>query len=160
MRTILIVPGVLALLLFAGCKKDEGDEDMYTVDALTFGTYYTNCDSACVKMYEVTPSSLCRDDSADLKEMLAWGYKFSNINLLDGSRLAAAKPLLTQVPKALFDKSAVVFGDPGPEGGLYIKVRTIPGSYRFKIDLRNSADQPAEVQAFKQQVLEVMAKLK
>ncbi len=156
-----MVPGMLALLLlFAGCKKDEGDEDMYTVDALTFGTYYTNCDSACVKMYEVTPSALCRDDSADLADMLTWGYKFSNINLLDGNRLAAAKPLLTQVPKELFDKSTVVYGNPGPEGGMYIKVRTIPGSYRFKIDLRNSADQSAELVAFKQRVLAVMAKIK
>lgn len=159
MGRILIAFSLFGLLL-AGCKRDDGDEDMYTVDALTFGTFYSNCDSACVKMYEVTPSSLCRDDSATLEDMLAWGYKFSNINVLDAGRLTTARPLLQQVPRELFEKSTVAFGDPGPEGGLYIKVRTIPGSYRFKIDLRNSPDQSAEVVAFKQQVLEVMARVK
>lgn len=154
-----VVP-IACVLFFAACNKNKQDEDMYTVDALTFGLYYPGCDSNCVEMYEVTPSALSHDDSAKLADIASWKYKFTTTNLLVGNKLAIAKPLLTAVPKELFNRNAIVFGAPGSDGALYIKVLTIPGSYRFKIDLKNSADQSAEVLAFKQKVLEVMGKIR
>lgn len=151
---------IVCSLFWAACNKGKDDEDMYTVDALTFGTYYSGCDTNCVLMYEVTPSALSRDDSARLADIASWKYKFTTVNLLTGNKLAMAKPLLTEVPRELFGKNAIVYGNPGADGAIYIKVQTIPGSYRFKIDLRNTAGQSAEVVAFKQKVLDVMGKIK
>ncbi|MBX2905654.1 MAG: hypothetical protein KF744_06415 [Taibaiella sp.] len=157
-RIVLAIAFVSTLV--AGCNRNADEEDKYTVDMLTFGTYYTNCDSACITMYEVTPSTVCRDDSATLADMTAWKYKFTNVRLLDVNRQAIAKPLLSQVPHELFANSTTVLGDPGPEGGMYLRIQTIPGIYLFKIDLRNSADQSQAVVAFKKQVLDVMTRIK
>lgn len=144
----------------AACNKDKEDPDKYIVDALTFGTYYPDCDSGCVTMYEVRPTTVARDDSAKMKDLLAWGYTFTNVVVLTAARTPVATPLLTSVPRELFKGSTVVLGSPGAKGGMYLRIMTIPGIYLYKIDLNDSPDQSEEVRAFKRKVLETMGNLK
>lgn len=129
------------------------------VDALTFGTWYSNCDS-CATMYEVRPTTLCKDDSVISGDLAGWGYNFKTTVSYDAGRQATAKALLQEVPHELFGHSTLVLGDPVSNGGMYIRIQTIPGIYLIKIGLPNSSGQSAEVLAFKQKVLDVMAKVK
>jgi len=159
LKTILIML-VPVLLLTASCHKG-GDEEETVADGLVFGTYYGFCTKNCVKMFEVHNSTLAKDDSVKYAD-LTWNYKFKTSRLLDKASLTKANALLGQVPKRLFSGGAQTFGSPDShdQGGLYIEIETISGNYKFKLDMDDTPDQPAEVIAFKKQVLGVLAQIK
>jgi hypothetical protein len=152
---------VSVLLLATSCKRDRFTEDSETVDRLVFGSFYGTCDSDCVHIYQLDNSTIARDDSAKFGS-LTWAYKFTTITQLSKPNAVIAKPLLTMVPKELLANSNTTFGCPDchGQGGLYIIVKTIPGIYRFRLDMDNTADQSAELIAFKAKMIDVLKQIK
>jgi hypothetical protein len=157
MRPILLL--LLSLLLVSSsCNKPE--DDKYVADALVFGTYHGMCASNCVDMYEIRYSTMAKDDSVKYTD-LTWNYTFKTYRLIAKTKQQIAVQLLSEVPKELFANGATTYGSPDShdQGGVYLEVKSIPGNYKFKLDMDDTPDQSDEVKAFKQKVLTVLRQI-
>lgn len=146
------------LMISSACNKPE--DEQYVADALVFGTYYGMCIGNCVKMYEVRPSTLVKDDSVKNTD-LTWNYTFKTYRLLDKTKQQIAVQLLNEVPKELFANGATTFGSPGShdQAGVYLEVKGMTGNFKFKLDTDDTPDQSAELIAFKKKVLTVITQI-
>jgi hypothetical protein len=157
MRPFILL--LLSILMFSSsCNKPE--EDKYVADALVFGTYYGMCASTCLNMYEIRHSTLAKDDSVVYAD-LTWNYTFKTYRLIAKTKQQIAVQLLNEVPKELFANGTTTYGSPDShdQGGVYLEVKSIPGNYKFRLDMDDTPDQSADVRAYKQKVLSVLKQI-
>lgn len=148
---------VPALFILCSCRHTTENSK---VQKLVFGSYYGMCLSNCVHIYQLTETSLAKDDSAQYST-LSWTYNFTTTQVLDVSKFNKAKDLLNQVPSELLVNNNKTYGCPDchDQGGIFIMIENGSAIIRVRLDRDNTSDQSPEVVAFKQKVISVLDQL-
>lgn len=150
---------LLPFMLFLG-SCDNKPPQPAKAETLVFGTYYGMCAGNCVNIYQLTGTSLSKDDSADYPA-LGVNYSFSVKSVLPPSKYNMAKKLLYDIPAELLTIGDKTYGCPDchDQGGLYIQIKSGPAIMRYMIDFDNTNDQSSEVIAYKKKVADVILQL-
>ncbi len=131
-----------------------------TVDSLVFGHYYGFCVEQCFVPFKLTKTQLEIDGD---ETYLTQNYTFKATDTLSDTAFNNAFALLSAVPTDLVKaKPGKVYGCPDctDQGGLYLEITKGNITTKVFIDNFNTPDQPASVLAFKEQVKEVINKIK
>lgn len=158
MKRILCV--ALSCFLLGACRPHPPVRNQ-AVDRVVFGTFYGECAGDCVDFFAVDRSALAEDDAAGYSSV-SWSYNFVPTTTLAASKHASAVSLLHGVPASLLATTNVTFGAPDShdQGGTFLMVEQGGVKHRFIIDHDSTADQSAEVLAYKRRVHEVLRGLR
>lgn len=149
---------VSSLFLLSSCRHTSTNAK---ARKLVFGTYYGMCFGNCVNIYQLTETSLAKDDSAKYNT-LSWTYNFTTTQVLDVSKFNKAKDLLNQVPSEMLVNNNKTYGCPDchDQGGIFVMIENGSAIIRLSLDRDNTSDQSVEVIAFKDKLIAVIDQLK